>query len=232
MSSTFTETLALLTFADASLLSIVWLSCRVSISAVALGATVGLPLGAWLATTQFRGHAAVVVFFNGLMGLPSVLVGVLVYLLLSRSGPLGAYGLLYSPAAMIIAQTLLVIPLIAALTRQAIEEPWRDYRDELRSLRLTRWQSMTSLLYDGRYGLLTIVLAALGRALSEVGAVMIVGGNIEGFTRVMTTAIALETAKGDLPLSLALGVVLLMLVLTLNALAQGLRTWAMQGYRR
>ena len=226
------DALALLAVPSAQLLSIISLSCTVSICAVMLGALAGLPLGAWLVTAQFRGQALVIVFFNGLMGLPSVLVGVLVYLTLSRSGPLGAYGLLYSPTAMIIAQTLLVTPLIAALTRQSIEDPWRDYAEELRSLRLTRWQSIVCLLHDCRYGLFTIVLAALGRALSEVGAVMIVGGNIDGFTRVMTTAIALETSKGDLPLSLALGMVLLAIVMMINVLAYTVRAWALPAHRR
>ena len=232
MMAAITDALALLAFPSAQLLSIISLSCTVSIYAVMLGALAGLPLGAWLATAQFRGQALIIVFFNGLMGLPSVLVGVLVYLSLSRSGPLGAYGLLYSPTAMIIAQTLLVTPLIVALTRQSIEEPWRDYADELRSLRLTRWQSIICLLHDCRYGLLTIVLAALGRALSEVGAVMIVGGNIDGFTRVMTTAIALETSKGDLPLSLALGMVLLAIVMMINVIAYTVRAWALPAHRR
>ncbi|MEW5789638.1 MAG: ABC transporter permease [Pseudomonadota bacterium] len=215
---------------DAQVLAIVWLSLKVSLSAVALGALIGLPLGAWVAVARFPGRNGVAVFLNAMMGMPSVVLGVLVYLLLSRSGPLGSLGLLFSPAAMIFAQTLLVAPLIAALARQIVEDAWRDYAHEFAAFRLSRRQSVATLLFDCRFSLVVAVLAGLGRAISEVGAVMIVGGNIEGFTRVMTTAIALETAKGDLPLSIALGVVLVGLVLGLNALAHGLRQWAMVKY--
>ena len=188
------------------------------------------PWGAWIAVAEFPGRGAATVLLNGLMGVPPVVLGVVVYLVLSRSGPLGHLGLLYTPSAMVTAQTLLVAPLIAALARQTIEDAWRDYRTELTALGFNRRQAVGTLLHDCRYSLVVAVLAGLGRAMSEVGAVMIVGGNIDGFTRVMTTAIALETAKGDLPLSIALGLVLISLVLALNALAYGLRQWAMRRY--
>ena len=230
MLSTLADAFALLVHLDSGVLTIVWLSLKVSLSAVLLGALLGLPLGAWVAVSNFPGRASFTVLLNGMMGMPTVVLGVVVYLILSRSGPLGGLGLLFSPTAMIIAQTLLVTPLIAALTRQVIEDVWRDYATELAAFRYTRWQSMLTLLHDCRFSLVVTVLAGLGRAISEVGAVMIVGGNIEGFTRVMSTAIALETAKGDLPLSIALGLVLIALVLGLNAAAYGLRQWAMRKY--
>ncbi len=230
MLATLLDALTLLGHLDAQVLAIVWLSLKVSLSAVILGALIGLPIGAWVAVARFPGRAGVTVFLNAMMGLPSVVLGVIVYLMLSRSGPLGGLGLLFSPGAMIVAQTLLVAPLIAALARQIVEDAWRDYAVELRAFGFSRRQSVATLLFDCRFSLVVAVLAGLGRALSEVGAVMIVGGNIEGFTRVMTTAIALETAKGDLPLSIALGVVLIALVLGLNALAHGLRQWAIRKY--
>jgi tungstate transport system permease protein len=228
--STFEDAIALLAHLNPGVLAIVWLSLKVSLSAVFLGTLLGLPLGAWVAVSRFPGRAAFTVFLNGMMGMPTVVLGVIVYLILSRSGPLGDFGLLFSPTAMIIAQTMLVTPLIAALTRQNIEDVWREYATELAAFRYTRWQCMLTLLYDCRFTLVVAVLAGLGRGISEVGAVMIVGGNIEGFTRVMSTAIALETAKGDLPLSIALGLVLISLVLGLNAIAYGLRQWAMRKY--
>jgi tungstate transport system permease protein len=230
MLATLQNAFALLSHLDSTVLTIVLLSLKVSLSAVLLGTLLGLPLGAWVAVSSFRGRASVTVFLNGMMGMPTVVLGVIVYLILSRSGPLGGMGLLFTPIAMIIAQTMLVTPLIAALTRQIVEDVWRDYATELTSFRYSRLQSMMTLLYDCRFTLVVTVLAGLGRAISEVGAVMIVGGNIEGFTRVMSTAIALETAKGDLPLSIALGLVLIALVLGLNAVAYGLRQWAMQKY--
>jgi tungstate transport system permease protein len=230
MGATLLEALALLSDLDPQVVTIVWLSVKVSVSAVVLGALIGVPLGAWVAVSDFRGRAAVTVFMNGMMGLPSVVVGILVYLALSRSGPLGSLGLLFSPPAMVTAQTILVAPLVAALSRQMIEDAWRDYAPELRALGFSRAQSVATLLYDCRFSLVVIVLAGLGRAMSEVGAVMIVGGNIAGFTRVMTTAIALETSKGDLPLSIALGMVLFAVILILNALGHGLRQWAMRRY--
>ncbi|MGE5153927.1 MAG: ABC transporter permease, partial [Bdellovibrio bacteriovorus] len=227
MLATLTEALSLLGHLDPEVLAIVWLSLQVSLSATLLAALLGLPLGAWIAVADFPGRALVTVLLNGLMGMPPVVLGVIVYLTLSRSGPLGSLGLLYSPTAMVIAQTLLVTPLIAALARQTVEDAWRDYRTELTALGFNRGQSMSTLLKDCRFSLVVAVLAGLGRAMSEVGAVLIVGGNIDGFTRVMTTAIALETAKGDLPLSIALGLVLISLILVLNALAYALRQWAM-----
>lgn len=230
MGGTLYEALVLLAHLDAQVLAVVGLSLKVSLSAVLIGTALGLPLGAWVAVADFPGKTLLTVFLNAMMGMPSVVLGVLVYLALSRSGPLGHLGLLFSPTAMVIAQVLLVTPLIAALSRQLIEDTWRDYALELNALGYSRCASVGVLLRDCRFSLLVAVLAGLGRALSEVGAVMIVGGNIEGFTRVMTTTIALETAKGDLPLSMALGLVLIALVLGLNALAYGLRQWAMKRY--
>ena len=206
-------------FADPRLWQIVGLSLAVSLSAVALATLVGLPLGAALAVGRFRGRQAVIVVLNALMGLPPVVVGLLVYLLLSRAGPLGELGLLFTPSAMVIAQTVLILPIIAALTRQSVEDAWREYEEQLRSLGVQGLRGALTVLWDIRFSLLTAVLAGLGRASAEVGAVMIVGGNIDGVTRVMTTTIALETSKGDLPLALGLGMVLIAIVLALNAAA-------------
>lgn len=230
MFATLTEALTLLGQLDPQVLTIVWLSFQVSLGAVLIGAVLGLTLGALLAVAEFPGRAALVVLLNGFMGLPSVIVGVLVYLLLSRSGPFGDYGLLFSPLAMILAQSVLVTPLIASLTRQTVEDAWRQHAEELRALHFSLGQSLKVLLYDCRFSLVVAVLAGTGRAMSEVGAVMIVGGNIAGYTRVMTTAIALETAKGDLPLSVALGVVLLAMILAVNLAAYLVRAWAMRRY--
>jgi tungstate transport system permease protein len=205
---------------DAELWRIVQLSLEVSLSAVLLATLVGLPLGALVAVKRFPGRQAVIVVLNSLMGLPPVVVGLLVYLLLSRAGPLGELGLLFTPTAMVIAQTLLILPIIAALARQALEDAWREYQEQLRSLGAEGLRAAMTLIWDIRFSLLTAVLAGLGRASAEVGAVMIVGGNIDGVTRVMTTAIALETSKGDLPLALGLGFVLIAIVLALNAAAQ------------
>jgi tungstate transport system permease protein len=204
---------------DPEVWEIVALSLRVSCLAVALGTLVGFPLGAALALYGFPGRRLVVVLVNALMGLPPVVVGLSVYLVLSRSGPLGGLGLLFTPAAMVIAQWVLVTPIITALTRQVVEDLWEEYQDELRSLGSTRLQAIATLLFEGRYRLLTAVLAGFGRAIAEVGAVLIVGGNIAHATRVMTTAIALETAKGELALALGLGAVLLALALVINAFA-------------
>ena len=226
MTSTLLDALSLLSSFDHRLLQIVGLSLRVSLSALVIGAVIGLPLGAWLAIANFRGRSAVNVALNALMGLPSVVVGVLVYLALSRSGPLGSYGLLFSPMAMIIAQSLLVVPLIAGVTRQIVEDAWKEYAPELSLIGLSRPQSVGLLLADCRFSLVVTTLAGLGRAMSEVGAVMIVGGNIDGYTRVMTTAITLETSKGDLALSIALGLVLMGLILVVNIAIYALRTWA------
>jgi tungstate transport system permease protein len=206
-------------FADPRLWQIVGLSLAVSLSAVALATLLGLPLGAALAVGRFRGRQAVIVVLNALMGLPPVVVGLFVYLLLSRAGPLGELGLLFTPSAMVIAQTILVLPIIAALARQAVEDAWREYEEQLRSLGVDGLRGALTVLWDIRFSLLTAVLAGLGRASAEVGAVMIVGGNIDGVTRVMTTTIALETSKGDLPLALGLGIVLMVIVLALNAAA-------------
>lgn len=228
--ATFADAFALLATFDARVAEIVWLSLRVSCAAVLLGTVIGLPLGACLAVGRFRGKHAASVVMNGLMGLPSVVVGVIVYLLLSRSGPFGGAGLLYTPGAMVVAQTVLVVPLMAAIARQVVEDTWQRYAEELQVMGFDWWQSVTTLLYDCRHSLLVAVLAGLGRAMSEVGAVMIVGGNIDRATRVMTTAIALETSKGDLPLAIALGLVLIVLIVALNALAFGMRGWAMRRY--
>jgi tungstate transport system permease protein len=229
-SGTFSEAFALLFGFDARVAEIVLLSLRVSGTAVVLGTLIGLPLGACLAIGRFPGQQAAVVLINGLMGAPAVVVGVVVYLLLSRSGPFGHFGLLFSPTAMVLAQTVLVVPLMAAIARQVIEDAWQRCAEELRVMRFNWWHSLTTLLYDCRHSLLVAVLAGLGRAMSEVGAVMIVGGNIDGVTRVMTTAIALETSKGDLPLAIALGIVLLGVILVLNAAAFVMRGWAMRRY--
>ncbi|MBY0332256.1 MAG: ABC transporter permease [Acetobacteraceae bacterium] len=214
---------ALIVQGDPALLAIVLLSLEVSLAALALAAILGLPLGALLAVARFPGRRAVVVALNALMGLPPVVCGLLIYLLLSRAGPLGALGLLFTPAAMVLAQAVLILPILAALTRQALEGLWEEYAEQLRSFGAGPLRAVPTLLWDGRFALLTVLLAGFGRAAAEVGAVMIVGGNIEGFTRVMTTAIALETSKGDLPLALALGMVLMAVVLAVNALAQALR---------
>lgn len=203
---------------DPELLRIVWLSLQVSASACLIGAALGLWLGAWLAVARFPGHAVLVWLVNTLLALPSVVVGLVVYLLLSRAGPLGSWGILFTPTAMVIAQSILVVPLIAALTRRLVLESLREGGDQLRSLGAGPLQSALLMLLHERYGMLTVGLTAFGRAVSEVGAVMMVGGNIAGVTRVMTTAIALETSKGDLALALALGLVLLGVVGAINLL--------------
>jgi tungstate transport system permease protein len=230
MLATLSDALVLLVNFDHRLLEIVGLSLRVSLSALLIGILLGLPLGALLAVSNFPGRGAVNVALNALMGLPSVVVGVLVYLALSRSGPFGSYGLLFSPRAMVIAQTLLALPLIAAVGRQIVEDAWKEYAPELSLIGISRRQTVVLLLSDCRFSLSVAALAGLGRVMSEVGAVMIVGGNIDGYTRVMTTAIALETAKGDLALSIALGLVLMSIILSLNVAAYGLRSWATRRY--
>ena len=211
---------------DADLLEIVWLSLRVTISAVALACLIGLPLGATLGAFRFPGRVAINVLLNALMGLPPVVVGLTVYLLLSRSGPLGVLGLLYTPAAMIIAQTVLVTPIVAALTRQVIEDLNAEYSEQFQSFGVTPVHRVGALLWDARYALLTVALAGFGRAVAEVGAVIIVGGNINHVTRVMTTTIALETSKGNLELALALGIVLLSIAILVNAAVMSLRASA------
>jgi tungstate transport system permease protein len=211
---------------DPALFAIVRLSLAVSLSAVALAALVGLPLGGLLALARFPGRGALIVLVNAFMGLPPVVAGLAVYLLLSRSGPLGEFGLLFTPTAMVIAQAILIAPIIAALTRQTVDDLWLEYRDEMNAMGVTPMARLLTLLYDARVSLVTALLAGFGRAAAEVGAVMIVGGNINGFTRTMTTAIALETSKGDLALAMGLGLVLLTIVLAVNASAWGLRTFA------
>ena len=211
---------------DADLVEIVLLSVQVSITASLVALIIGLPIGALVAVARFPGRSAVLVVMNALMGLPPVVVGLLVYLHLSRSGPLGFLGLLYTPTAMIIAQTILITPIVAALSRQLIEDLHAEYAPLFRSLCLTRLQTMRALLWDARYSLITVALAGFGRAVAEVGAVIIVGGNIDHLTRVMTTAIALETSKGELALALALGMILLVLALLVNGAVQAVRLGA------
>jgi tungstate transport system permease protein len=211
---------------DATLFAIVRLSLLVSLLAVALAAVFGMPIGALLALTRFPGRSFLVVLINALMGLPPVVVGLAVYLLLSRSGPLGELGILFTPSAMVIAQTILIVPIIAALTRQTVEDLWREYRDELTAMDVGPLGRVATLLWDARFSLLTALLAGFGRAAAEVGAVMIVGGNIDGFTRTMTTAIALETSKGNLPLAMGLGLILVAIVIAINAALWGTRLWA------
>ena len=215
---------------DATLGEIVLLSLSVSLSAVAFATLLGLPLGAAIAVGRFPGRRAVIVLLNALMGLPPVVVGLVVYLLLSRAGPLGELGLLFTPGAMVVAQTILILPIIAALCRQSVEDAWREYEEQLRSLGAEGVGAALTVLWDIRFSLLTAVLAGLGRASAEVGAVMIVGGNIDGVTRVMTTTIALETSKGDLPLALGLGIVLIVIILALNAGAYLVKEAAQRRY--
>ncbi len=224
------QAMRLVAGADPKLLDIVLLSLRVSLTAVAISCIVGLPVGAAIAVSRFPGRRGVIVVLNALMGLPPVVVGLAVYLLLSRAGPLGALGLLFTPTAMVIAQTILITPIIAALSRQVVEDAWDEYREQLRSLGEQRFGAAVTLLWDLRFSLITIVLAGFGRAAAEVGAVIIVGGNIDGVTRVMTTAIALETSKGDLPLALGLGMILLIIVLVLNAAAYVVKETAQRRY--
>jgi tungstate transport system permease protein len=209
--------------ADPVLLAIVRLSLIVSLSAVACAALIGIPFGALIALTNFPGRNAVIVVLNALMGLPPVVVGLVVYLLLSRSGPLGSFGILFTPQAMIVAQTILVTPIIAALSRQTIEDLWLEYRDELTAMNVGPAGRVATLIWDARFSLITALLAGFGRAAAEVGSIIIVGGNIEGFTRTMTTAIALETSKGDLPLAVGLGIVLIFIVIAVNTLAWSVR---------
>ena len=208
---------------DPGLFAIVWLSLEVSLSAVLFAALIGVPLGAFIALTRFPGREATIVVLNALMGLPPVVVGLAIFLTLSRSGPLGSWGLLFTPQAMVIAQTVLVAPIIAALARQTVEDLWAEYRDELAALQVGPFRRVATLVWDARFSLVTALLAGFGRAAAEVGAIIIVGGNIDGFTRTMTTAIALETSKGDLPLAIGLGMVLMAIVIIINALAWAAR---------
>ena len=208
---------------DPTLVAIVRLSLIVSLSAVFCAALIGVPFGALIALTRFRGREAVIVALNAMMGLPPVVVGLAIFLALSRSGPLGSWGLLFTPQAMVIAQTILVAPIIAALARQTIEDLWIEYRDELTAMNIGPIGRVATLIWDARFSLVTALLAGFGRAAAEVGAIIIVGGNIDGFTRTMTTAIALETSKGNLPLAVGLGIVLMAIVVVINALAWTMR---------
>ena len=217
--SAFALALRLIGAADPVLVEIVLLSLRVTLTALALAALIGLPLGAALALARFPGRGILIVLANALMGLPPVVAGLVIYLLLSRSGPLGPLGLLFTPTAMIVAQSVLILPIVVSLTRQVIEDLWGEYAEQLRSLGSSPLRAVPTLLWDGRFSLVTALLAGFGRASAEVGAVLIVGGNIAGHTRTMTTAIALETSRGALELALALGIILLGLTVTLNALA-------------
>lgn len=219
LSAAFAEAFGLITRLDPGFLAIVGLSLRVTLTAVFLAALIGLPLGAWLALARFPGRSLVVVSINALMGLPPVVAGLIVFLLLSRSGPFGALGMLFTPSAMIAAQALLVVPIVISLTRSTVEELWAEYRDHLTSLGLTGFRAVPTLLWDGRFALATGILAGFGRASAEVGAVLMVGGNIAHYTRTMTTTIALETSKGDLALALGLGIVLMGLTLMINGAA-------------
>lgn len=214
---------------DADLIEISIRSLYVTLSAVVIASAIGLPLGAWLALRRFRYRRAVIAVLNALMGLPPVVVGLIVYLLLSRSGPFGVFGLLFTPAAMIIAQVIILTPLIASIAHQAIRELWAEYHDLLISLNTTRWQRMRTLIWDGRRALLTAALAGFGRGIGEVGAIMIVGGNIDHVTRVLTTAIALETGKGDFALALGLGFVLIFLAIAVNLLIHSLSRTEVRG---
>ncbi len=231
--TTFTESaqtaLQLIVALDPALLAIVGRSLAVSACACALACSLGLALGAWLGVAQFAGRGLVLTLLNTSLAIPSVVVGLLVYLLLSRSGPLGYLGWLFSFKAMVLAQTMLVLPMVMALTRQTVQDADQHHGEQLRSLGAGTPLRAALLAWDERHALLVVVLAAFGRAISEVGAVMVVGGNIDGFTRVMTTAIALETSKGDLPLALGLGLVLLGVVLVLNLLVALLRRWRLGG---
>ena len=200
------------------LINIIFLTLKVSISSVIIASLIALPIGSLIAISNFRSKKIIVIILNALMGLPPVVVGLIIYLLFSRAGPLGELGILFTPEIMILAQTILVLPIICALTRQIIEDIWQEYQEQLISLGIKKYQANLTLLWDARFSLITVLLAGLGRALSEVGAVLIVGGNIDGVTRVMTTAITLETSKGDLSLALNLGLILIFLIIVLNAI--------------
>jgi tungstate transport system permease protein len=224
-SDSIAAALQLLLSLDPALLTIVGRSLAVSFTSCALACSLGLVVGAWLAVARFAGRDVLLTLLNTLLAIPSVVIGLIVYLLLSRTGPLGSLGWLFSFKAMVLAQSMLVLPVVAALTRQVVEDAEASHGEQLRSIGATTLLRSLLLAWDERYALLTVLVAAFGRAISEVGAVMIVGGNIDGFTRVMTTAIALETSKGDLPLALALGLVLMLVVLLLNACIALLRHW-------
>jgi tungstate transport system permease protein len=224
--SAIAEAFRLIATLDGNLAEIVLLSLKVSLSATFFAALLGLPIGALVAIANFPGRGLAILLINALMGLPPVVVGLVVYVMLSNAGPMGGFGLLYSPTAMIIAQTVLIAPIVAALSRQTIEDLRHEYDEQLRALGVGPLRAVATLLWDGRFSLATALLAGFGRASAEVGAVIIVGGNINHVTRVMTTAIALETSKGDLALALGLGVILLTIAVVINALVLGLRATA------
>src|SRR5258706_2429241 len=228
--ASFALAVRLIAGGDRELWRIVVLSLQVSLASAFFACAIGLPVGTLIAVRDFPGRHAAVVMLNALLGLPSVVVGLIVYLLLSRAGPLGSMGILFTPTAIVIAQTLLVLPVVAALARQFAEDAWSEYREQLTSLGVSPARAVPTLLWDLRLTLFTVVLAGFGRGASEVGAVMIVGGNIDGVTRVMTTSIALETSKGDLPLALGLGIILLAIVLVLNAGAYVVKETAQRRY--
>jgi len=228
VSASLALALNLIAGGDAGLWSIVSLSLVVSLASTLIACAFGLPLGGIVAACRFPGRRAAIVVLNALLGLPSVVVGLLVYLMLSRAGPLGSLGILFTPTAIVVAQSILVLPTVAALSRQFVEDAWQEYREQLTSLGVGPARAVPTLLWDLRFSLVTVALLGFGRAASEVGAVMIVGGNIDGVTRVMTTTIALETSKGDLPLALGLGIVLITVVLLLNALAYAVREWSVK----
>lgn len=228
ISDAFLLSLQMMVQLDPELLRIIGLSLRVSLTAVVIGSIIGLPLGALLALTRFPGRDACVVVLNACMGLPPVVVGLIVYLILSRSGPLGTFGWLFTPAGMVMAQVVLITPIVAALSRQTVADLWVEYEEQLRSLGLTPIKAIATLLWDGRFSLSTAVFAGFGRAIAEVGAIIIVGGNINGYTRTMTTAISLETSRGDLALAMALGIVLLAIAISINAAAAALGNAARQ----
>jgi tungstate transport system permease protein len=221
-----TDAVQLILSGDANLFAIVRLSLAVTLAATLLAAVLGMPLGAFAALVRFPGRELLVVALNAFTGLPPVVVGLVVFLLLSRAGPLGELGLLFTPTAMVVAQTVLITPIVAALTRQVIEDLWAEYREEFQAMQVGPLARVRALLWDARFSLVTILLAGFGRAAAEVGAVIIVGGNIDGFTRVMTTTIALETSKGNLALAVGLGLILIGLVMTVNALAWSVRRWS------
>jgi tungstate transport system permease protein len=223
LSDAFAQAAQLAMSGDPEFFGIVGLSLRVSSTSACLACLLGIPLGAWLAMSRFRGRGVAISVVNAALGIPSVVVGLVVYLALSRSGPLGFLGILFTPAAMVVAQTVLIAPMVAALSRQVLQDTWTEYRDLFASWRIGRATALATLVWDCRFSLVTIALTAFGRAIAEVGAVMTVGGNIAGSTRVMTTGIALETSKGDLPLALGLGVILLALVFLIMLAAQVLQ---------
>ncbi|MGB7285669.1 MAG: ABC transporter permease [Salaquimonas sp.] len=224
--NTFWDAFLLVASFDADLYEIIWLSLQVSLSALAIACFIGIPLGSLLASTRFPGRTVINILLNAMMGLPPVVVGLILYLMLSNSGPLGVLQLLYTPGAMIIAQAVLVTPIVAALARQSLVEMHEEYEEQFQLFGLTRFEAIRTLIWEARYSLLTAILAGFGRAIAEVGAVLIVGGNIDHLTRVMTTTIALETSRGNLAIALGLGIVLILISLTVNVLLYAVRATA------